>query len=254
MTSEMRTDPRHWIFIRGLARGQGHWGFFAEKFQVAFPEDHIEHFDLPGNGLRYEESSPRRLEDYIDDIRSKRQVTDRPVMILAMSFGAMLTLKWMQDFPKEIEKAYLINTSNLAFSPFYRRLQPKAFFNLIQILAEKDLKQRELKILDLTTSKQKWKREEFKKLLQFSSKYPTSKVNALNQILAASQAKILGPFRPDVELICGAEDKMVHPTCSIKMAQSWKKRLHLHPWAGHDLPLDDPEWLIQILSGHNPSI
>ena len=32
--------------------------------------------------------------------------------------------------------------------------------------------------------------------------------------------------------------------CSLRLASSWAVPLILHLHAGHDLPLDDPEWVI----------
>jgi hypothetical protein len=34
----------------------------------------------------------------------------------------------------------------------------------------------------------------------------------------------------------------VNPVCSAKLAAVWSAPHHEHPWAGHDLPHDDPAW------------
>ena len=42
-------------------------------------------------------------------------------------------------------------------------------------------------------------------------------------------------------------DRLVSPRCSQRLAAAWKVPLALHPSAGHDLPLDDPDWLLAQL-------
>jgi len=36
---------------------------------------------------------------------------------------------------------------------------------------------------------------------------------------------------------------MVHPRCSQRLARAWGAQFALHPSAGHDLPLDDGDWV-----------
>jgi hypothetical protein len=43
-------------------------------------------------------------------------------------------------------------------------------------------------------------------------------------------------------------DQLVHPRCSARLAYAWNAEHHEHPWAGHDLPHDDPEWIFQRLA------
>jgi hypothetical protein len=35
--------------------------------------------------------------------------------------------------------------------------------------------------------------------------------------------------------------------CSLKLAQTWGGDYRQHETAGHDLPLDEPEWLAQVI-------
>jgi hypothetical protein len=41
------------------------------------------------------------------------------------------------------------------------------------------------------------------------------------------------------------QDVLVSPQCSATLAHRWQVELRIHPDAGHDLPLDDPAWVIQ---------
>jgi alpha-beta hydrolase superfamily lysophospholipase len=50
-----------------------------------------------------------------------------------------------------------------------------------------------------------------------------------------------------VLVLNGAADRLVDPRCSRALAARWGAELHVHPHAGHDLPLDEPEWLVDRL-------
>jgi hypothetical protein len=45
----------------------------------------------------------------------------------------------------------------------------------------------------------------------------------------------------------GAGDRLAHPTCSGRLAEALAAPLVVHPTAGHELPLDDPDWLLAQL-------
>ncbi|MBC8451273.1 MAG: alpha/beta hydrolase [Planctomycetes bacterium] len=45
-------------------------------------------------------------------------------------------------------------------------------------------------------------------------------------------------------LFLGTEgDRMVHPSCTLRLAAHFHAPVVMHPWAGHEIPLDDPDWV-----------
>ena len=108
------TNTRNWILLRGLARGRGHWGSFAEKIRERFPNDKFEFLDLPGNGERNNVKSPMRISDFVKDLRTQSQFVKNGecFQILAVSLGAMIAVEWMREFPHEVSKAYIVCTSS----------------------------------------------------------------------------------------------------------------------------------------------
>jgi pimeloyl-ACP methyl ester carboxylesterase len=46
-------------------------------------------------------------------------------------------------------------------------------------------------------------------------------------------------------LLASRGDALVDPRCSLAIAQRWACEIAMHPWAGHDLPLDDADWVVQ---------
>ncbi|HEY1225998.1 MAG TPA: alpha/beta hydrolase, partial [Ramlibacter sp.] len=45
-------------------------------------------------------------------------------------------------------------------------------------------------------------------------------------------------------LLGSSGDALVDPSCSMELARRWQADLRMHPWAGHDLPLDDAAWVL----------
>lgn len=70
----------------------------------------------------------------------------------------------------------------------------------------------------------------------------------MRQLVAA--ARYCAPTAAPVDLVLllgSQEDRLVSSQCSQAIAQAWGLPLQLHPWAGHDLPLDDPQWVIDAV-------
>jgi pimeloyl-ACP methyl ester carboxylesterase len=67
----------------------------------------------------------------------------------------------------------------------------------------------------------------------------------MKQLFAASRFEA-PPEPPKVPLLIlnGMGDRFVSPACSLQLSQKWNLELRRHPLAGHDLPLDDPDWIL----------
>ena len=77
---------------------------------------------------------------------------------------------------------------------------------------------------------------------------PVSARNAVRQLVAAARYCAPAAAPVDRVLLLGSqEDRLVSSQCSQAIAQAWGLPLQLHPWAGHDLPLDDPQWVIDAV-------
>jgi len=80
--------------------------------------------------------------------------------------------------------------------------------------------------------------------LQLHQDRPVTRSNALRQLLAAARFSA-PPNRPTPPtlLLASEQDQLVSVVCSQTLARHWRSVLHLHPSAGHDLPLDDGMWV-----------
>ncbi|GAA6121418.1 alpha/beta hydrolase [Acidovorax sp. FG27] len=238
-----------WILLRGLTREAGHWGRFILDFGAAMGADAVVvAVDLPGNGSLHGQPSPWRVQDLLGACRSQlRQAGHRPPFhVLAMSLGAMVAVEWMQQCPDEVAACVLINTSLRGFSPFYRRLRWRNYGRLLALARvwHQPLRAEAL-IHRLTSSQPEGRVAAVRDWAALRTQRPVSRPNALRQLAAAAlyRPAIAPPSMP-VLLLASRGDGLVHCGCSAAIAGAWGCALVLHPASGHDLPLDDPPWVI----------
>jgi pimeloyl-ACP methyl ester carboxylesterase len=241
----------NWVFLRGLTRESAHWGDFPQVFQRALPEARIHLMDLPGNGLRHREPSPTSVAGMVKACREElvRQRIGTPVHLLAMSLGAMVAAQWAHEAPEEIAAGVLINTSVRPFSPFHHRLQPHNYPTLLRLaLSGATPLDIERAVLRMTSQRPGPHHGVLQTWVDARTQRPVSTRNALRQILAAAsyRAPTQAPRVP-LLLLASEHDRLVSSRCSQALADAWACPIDLHPQAGHDLPLDDPQWVAQAV-------
>ena len=253
-----------WILLRGLARESAHWGDFVPLLQSTFPDAQITLLDLPGTGCFHREASPRTIKAITDSVRRHaldHGLLQQPVTILALSLGAMVAWEWMRSYPEDICGATLMNTSFADLSPFYQRLRWQSYRDFVALTMMRDVHNRESGILQLISNRRYIARDSVyaasqsgtgsaqdEQIIQAWEKIqderPMSLKNSFRQIIAAAtyQPGDIKPEQP-VLLLNGLGDRLVAPVCSEAIHKKWNLELRSHPWAGHDLTLDDGEWV-----------
>lgn len=244
-----------WVLLRGLMRDSRHWGDFPTAFRATLPEAPVILLDLPGNGSRYREESPDRVEAMADWCRAEllRQGIAPPYRLFAMSLGAMVAIHWASTQPQELEACVLANTSLRGHSPFYRRLRPTAWPLLLRMAAgNPGPRACEEAILGLTSNHLAQTQAVLEDWTAWRLAQPVSRANGLRQLRAATR------FQPPREkpavpllLLTGARDRLVSSSCSQALARAWDAPVAVHPTAGHDLPLDDADWVLAQLRRWN---
>ena len=238
----------NWVLLRGLMREARHWGEFPAMLRAAFPHDTVVTLDLPGNGPLWQQRSPATIAAMAEHCR--RSLRDQgiapPYQLVAISLGGMVAVDWSARYPDEVAAAVLINTSMRPHNPFYHRLRPANYPALLNLLLHGgDLQRREKAILRLTSSAAarpavlaQWNK--------IAREYPVSRSNAMRQLLAAARFRATSP-PPGTRLLLLAStgDWLVNPECSLTLARAWSAGIAVHPYAGHDLPLDDGAWVIE---------
>lgn len=235
--------------LRGLTREQRHWEGFPHYFRERLGDNTIVLPDLPGSGIHYREKSPTRIREIVEFVRADVAVHlfDKPVYLLGLSMGAMVALEWARRYPAECAGGVLMNASVRGLNPFYQRLKPSAWGPLLRALSSiGSATGRESLLFDLTSNLNRERDATIENWVRYASELPGSRGNALRQLLAALRYK-LPSQKPKSPLLVlrGMADRMVDPACSASLAQHWQLPLQSHPTAGHDLTLDDSDWVCQ---------
>lgn len=231
-----------WVLLRGVARDARHWAGLPGRLEARFGAS-VRCVDLAGNGGRWRELSRYSIADNVDDMRHQLSDLPGPVRVLAISMGAMVALEWARRRPGEIASMVLINTSLGGLSPWHRRFRPARLPALLPAFLRRDPERRERVVL-ANTSQAGATPSRVVEWTGWAKQTPVSGANALRQLGAAARYRIA--CKPDVPILLLASrgDRLVDPRCSRDIAQAWSCLLHEHPEAGHDLPLDDPDWVV----------
>jgi pimeloyl-ACP methyl ester carboxylesterase len=236
-----------WILLRGLTREAGHWGGLPAQLAERTGEP-VTALDLPGNGSRHGERSLASVHATAQDCR-RRTAAGEPVLLVAMSLGAMVALEWARIAPERVAGCVLINTSTGGASWPWQRLRPRNYGALLRMLLPgQSLLERERRVLAMTSACAQAQPGRAEHWARLAAAHPVAPANALRQLWAA--ARYRAPRRPlpvPLLLLACAGDALVSPRCSQALARRWEVPLRMHPWAGHDLPLDDPGWLVDTL-------
>jgi pimeloyl-ACP methyl ester carboxylesterase len=258
--SKIKATPKTWILLRGLLREQRHWGSFPLQLQDQLGVNIICP-DIAGNGKRYQQTSAAHIATMLEDVRSEVQITQiqQPVTVLGLSMGGMIASEWLASYPEELSAAVLVNTSLGRFSWFYQRLRPNIFPSLLRSYFSGNLSisQKEQTILNITRNQCPDLQAVLQEWIRYAQQYPVSGRSALNQLFASAIYR--GPASSGttpVLLLSSKQDHMVNPVCSHAIAKAWQCPLEEHAQAGHDLPLDDGQWVIDTIQRwllNNPS-
>lgn len=239
----------NWIFLRGLTRGNIHWGDFPELFRAANPSANVEYLEIPGNGTLAHECTPTNPEVLIHLLKknSKIVASNSPYQLCGISLGGMVALKWAELNSSKVKSVYVINSSLTQFSPFYKRLMIQNYFSLFKILLSSNSFNQEKTILQMTSNKFEENKKYLASYAEFSNSYKFKRVNFIRQLLLAKNIRIDKKILAKVIVLSAKQDRLVSSSCSIKMSKALEAQTHQHLTAGHDLPLDDSRWLIEKL-------
>lgn len=243
-----------WVLLRGLSREARHWGDFPERLASRLDDARLVAIDLPGNGALCTQKSPLRLAALTDAARGQAaaQCVAPPYHLLALSLGAMVAVDWAVRRPDEIAGAVLINTSLRGASPLHHRLRPSSYARLLRLVLSADDVERERAILALTSRQPRSAPVAGALVARWCAirrDKPVSTPNALRQLVCAARYRPpAGPPPVPLLLLSSRNDALVDARCSQRLAELWRVPHAIHPDAGHDLPLDDGEWVANAIA------
>lgn len=239
-----------WLFLRGLARESAHWGNFLPLFKQTVPNSHVVTLDLPGAGARYLETSPTSISEITRMVRAQWKSFDAsipgnaPRYFLGLSLGGMIGIEWLAKHSEDFAKAIFINTSTPAFAQPHERMQPGALKTILSTVFARDPVSYEKIILSVTSNRPEQYDALATSWAEIQKKRPMPLRNKFNQLRAAATWKPpLEPPRTPVLLLSSRADRLCHPRCSEKLHRAWHCDIEWHDKGGHELTLDDPQWV-----------
>lgn len=238
-----------WILLRGLVHEKEHWGDFYRQMQKGYPQDRLICVDMLGAGIHHKESAPCSLPQILLKVRTDALAQAAPPFhLLGLSMGGMLAYEWACKFPHEIAGMVLLNPSFRNFSPFYKRLMWQSYPQYLWTFLASDPIEKEMRFLKIISNDSKKHAKTAITRAIIAKKRPVSIANALRQTLAAAKyAAQREPPKPKTLILTSKGDRLCAPSCSDAIRESWHVPQSIHPWAGHDLTLDDPDWVLAQL-------
>lgn len=253
----MSAKKINWILLRGLSREVRHWGSFPEYLEQQNDQYKVFPLELPGVGQKNHMDSLPTLKGYVENLRVELQELKKnhegEFGVIAISLGGMIALTWAGLYPDDFQHIVVLNSSGGNLSSPFKRLKPKAIKEITKLLGKslttkEDIYQREKAVLELTTNMIPVTDSLIKKWADIGQENPLRHKNFLKQLYAASKFKVPKMIKGNLFVISGAKDELCDPECSRILAERFKAPAAIHPQAGHDITLDDPEWLAQTIA------
>lgn len=244
-----------WVLMRGVSRESGHWGVFPDHLRRSLrelqPASQLLMLDLPGTGSKRREVSPMQVSAIVEACRLelRNRGVRGPVSLVGMSLGAAVLTDWANRYPEEVEAGVLINPSLRPFSELFRKSQPLNYLGLLLLsLSRFGARMREERVLRLTTRLTP-PQAVIDRWLELQRQHPLGVRNTARQLIASLRyrASRTRPAAPML-LLCSKADGLVDWRCSQAISRAWGAPLRLHTRAGHDLPLDDPQWVARAVA------
>jgi pimeloyl-[acyl-carrier protein] methyl ester esterase len=237
----------NWLLLRGLGREIRHWNTFPETLSQIDPSARVHVLDLPGFGREAREQSPVTIAGNTDFLRRRWKILrDRfpgSWGIVGVSMGGMVAMDWTSRFSRDFERLVLINSSSRDVGRPWERMTFGAFRELSQILTKFSAVEREKRVLALTVNLIPNFEQTAHEFAEISKSRPQNRINFFRQLGAAISFRKPDTIDIPILILKSAKDKLVNPLCSDRLREHYKAELKTHLSAGHDLPLDDGEWV-----------
>jgi len=238
----------NWLLLRGLSRDSRHWGDFPSILEDHLTDSKVFVLDLPGFGTERHRISPLSVKRICDDTRRRFSELKRqhggPWSILSISFGGMVAMNWIHRFPFDFQNAVLINTSSRDTAAPLRRLQPRGVRGFIQVALAKTNSEREGEILSFNCNTATYQDPQLhERWSKWADEQPNPLSNCIIQLQAGMRFKAPKTLPIRTLFVSSQSDRLTHPKCSWELAHRYKAPLIFHDIAGHDIPLDAPDWL-----------
>ncbi len=238
-----------WVFLRGLGREQAHWHTFPARFGEALPGAMVHTLDLPGAGTEHLRMCPVAMPALTADVRDRWLPLQRSLPasrwhLLGISLGGMVAQQWAASHPNDFARVVLVNTSAADLSLPWERMSLSVLRDIVRAVGTaRDDVAREKIVLGLSTRLFRDHEALAREWAEHHRARPLRRRNLVRQLLAATRFRAPARIEVPTLVLVGQGDRLAHPNCGRRLAAHYGATLREHPTAGHDLPLDDPEWV-----------
>lgn len=238
----------NWLILRGLFRERRHWGDFPERLGAAFPSGRVLALDLPGTGIERHRPSPARIDAMVDDLRERflSERGDGAWGLLAVSLGGMIAMDWASRHADDFAALVVSNSSARDVGGPFERFDPRHLPRVARIAVGRDPFVREQHVLAITSNAPAEQRDATARI--WAELGPVPARTGAAQLAAAARYRLPEQVRTPVLVLVGEGDRLVRPDCSRRLAERLGAPIASHPSAGHDLPHDDPDWVVEQMA------
>jgi pimeloyl-[acyl-carrier protein] methyl ester esterase len=247
-------QPMRWLLLRGLIREQRHWLDFPERFAAlvhgpdASPTRPVL-LDLPGFGSENDAAVPPTVAGFVDDLRARlRRVVPagEPCGIFAVSLGGMVALEWLARHPEDFVAGVIVNSSLADLSWPWQRMRPHNWPR-VALAPLLPVRARERMLLGMTRHQGDLD-VAADRYAAIATTTPPRRASAAGQLRAALRMRCPAAIAVPTLVLASRGDRLVSWRCSAQLAERLGLPLRVHGGeglaaAGHDLPLDAPEWV-----------
>ena len=242
-----------WIWLRGLGRETAHWGGLPRRVELATGEKVLP-LDLPGMGRKREQSCPLSMSKLVRQLQEETCDLG-PIKIVAHSLGGNVALNWAARDAR-VQQVVLINSSS-RLSFFNKRLRMLPALGLLSCyLSKASFEEREKKVLATVSNNDQAAAAVTALWAEVARRRPVALRQVVRQLVLAAFSRLPTPnqiLHCSVQVLVSRKDRLVASDCSRKLADYYQCSLVTHPEAGHDLPLDDPDWLLTQIKTYSVS-
>ncbi|WP_372378471.1 alpha/beta fold hydrolase [Vibrio natriegens] len=235
------------VLVRGLLRESGHWQSMLNALTKISPELILITPNVPGNGEKYRELSPLKIEQMLPSMLEQLPGQCERYHLVAISMGSMLASHWAHTLPDQVASLTLINPSFSRYSPFWRRININALFSMA-VSRLKGSNAFQQSILKWTSPVSANQPDVLAHHIKLARQHPVSFSNTIRQLYAAAQFK--GQSSPPAcpsQVIVSTADKLVDSRCGEAIAKAWQAEIVHFDCDAHDLPLAQPQALTNYL-------
>jgi len=246
----------NFLLFRGLVRDQRHWFEFPEAFRKKHPDAKLYFLDFPGTGTESARPSPNTIAGIRADLvrRFREKIASGefprgPWNLIAISLGGMVAMDWVADEPDTFERFILINSSARDCGHVFERFSPAIIPGMTRALLDFRPEVSESLILRYTSNRTRAEQAETERLMiRWQKENRVSRQTFLAQIYAGARFRLPAAPKPRTLIVHSLGDRLVNPEISRRIATRFRTETRVHPWAGHDLSLDDPHWLAEQIA------